>query len=33
MAATGLIEDTMQRQKSMAFVKTEDPTMNLCPQE
>ncbi len=33
MAEYGKIEDAMQRQKLIAFLKTEDPTVNLCPQE
>ena len=32
MASTGKIEDATQRQKLIAFLKTEDPTVNLCPQ-
>ena len=32
MATNGLIEDAMQRQKLIAFLETEDPTVNLCPQ-
>ncbi len=27
------IEDAVQRQQLIAFLKTEDPTVNLCPQE
>ena len=27
------IEDAEQRQHLIAFLKTEDPTVNLCPQE
>ena len=33
MATNGLIEDAMQRQKLIAFLETEDPTVNLCPQQ
>ncbi len=33
MATTGLIEDAKQRQQLIAFLETEDPTVNLCPQE
>ena len=33
MATTGIIEDAVQRQNLIAFLKTEDPTVNLCPQE
>ncbi len=33
MAVQGKIEDPAQRQKLIAFLKTEDPTVNLCPQE
>jgi len=33
MADNGKIEDAAQRQKLIAFLKTEDPTVNLCPQE
>ncbi len=32
MAVQGKIEDAAQRQKLIAFLKTEDPTVNLCPQ-
>lgn len=27
------IEDAVHRQQLIAFLKTEDPTVNLCPQE
>ena len=33
MAANGKVEDAEQRQHMIAFLKTEDPTVNLCPQE
>ncbi len=33
MAVQGKIEDPAHRQKLIAFLKTEDPTVNLCPQE
>ena len=33
MAANGKVEDAEQRQHLIAFLKTEDPTVNLCPQE
>ncbi len=33
MADNGKIEDAVQRQQLIAFLKTEDPTVNLCPQE
>ena len=33
MAVQGKIEDPAQRQKLISFLKTEDPTVNLCPQE
>ena len=33
MADNGKIEDAVQRQHLIAFLKTEDPTVNLCPQE
>ena len=33
MAVQGKIEDPAQRQKLIDFLKTEDPTVNLCPQE
>ncbi len=33
MASTGKIDDALQRQQLIAFLKTEDPTVNLCPQE
>ena len=33
MAVQGKIEDPTQRQKLIGFLKTEDPTVNLCPQE
>ena len=32
MAQTGKIDDAVQRQEVIAFLKTEDPTINLCPQ-
>ena len=32
MAVQGKIEGTAQRLKLIAFLKTEDPTVNLCPQ-
>ncbi len=32
MAAQGKIEDAVQRQDLIAFLETEDPTVNLCPQ-
>ena len=32
MATNGKIEDAGQRQQLIAFLKTEDPTVNLCPQ-
>jgi len=32
MAQTGKIDDPVQRQEVIAFLKTEDPTINLCPQ-
>ncbi len=31
MATDGKIADAAQRQKLIAFLKTEDPTVNLCP--
>ncbi len=31
--ATKGFEDAAQRRKLLAFLKTEDPTVNLCPQE
>lgn len=31
MAQTGKIDDAVQRQDVIAFLKTEDPTINLCP--
>ena len=33
MVENGKIEDAEQRQQLIAFLKTEDPTVNLCPQE
>ncbi len=33
MADNGKVEDAEQRQHLIAFLKTEDPTVNLCPQE
>ncbi len=32
MAVQGKIEDPGQRQDLIVFLKTEDPTVNLCPQ-
>ncbi len=32
MAVQGKIEDAAQRRKLIAFLDTEDPTVNLCPQ-
>ncbi len=32
MATNGKIDDAVQRQQLIAFLKTEDPTVNLCPQ-
>ena len=32
MAVQGKIEDAVQRQDLIAFLETEDPTVNLCPQ-
>jgi cytochrome c len=32
MATNGKIDDAAQRQQLIAFLKTEDPTVNLCPQ-
>ena len=31
MAVQGKIKDPAQRQKLIAFLKTADPTVNLCP--
>ena len=33
MADFGKIKDAEQRQQLIAFLKTEDPSVNLCPQE
>jgi cytochrome c len=33
MVDNGKIENAEQRQHLIAFLKTEDPTVNLCPQE
>ena len=33
MAVQGKIGDAAQRQNLIAFLRTEDPTVNLCPQE
>jgi len=32
MAQFGKIDDAEQRHQLIAFIKTEDPTINLCPQ-
>ncbi len=32
MARNGKIEDAAQRRQIIAFLKTEDPTVNICPQ-
>ncbi len=32
MATNGKIEDAEQRRQLIAFLKTADPTVNLCPQ-
>lgn len=32
MARNGKIDDPEQRRKVIAFLKTEDPTINICPQ-
>ena len=32
MAVQGKFEDAAQRRKLIAFLETEDPTVNLCPQ-
>jgi cytochrome c2 len=32
MATEGKIDDAEQRQEIIAFLKTEDPTINICPQ-
>ncbi len=32
MAKSGKIDDAVHRQEVIAFLKTEDPTINLCPQ-
>ena len=32
MAQTGKIDNVEQRQDVIAFLKTEDPTINLCPE-
>ncbi len=32
MAKSGKIDDAVQRQEVIAYLKTEDPTINLCPQ-
>ena len=33
MALNGKIDDAVQRRQIIAFLKTEDPTVNICPQE
>jgi hypothetical protein len=33
MAYDGKIEDPAERRQIIAFLATEDPTVNLCPQE
>ena len=32
MAFNGKVEDAVHRRKIIAFLKTEDPTVNICPQ-
>ena len=32
MAYNGKVEDAAHRRKIIAFLKTEDPTVNICPQ-
>lgn len=32
MASSGKIEDAAQRRQIIAFLKTEDPSINICPQ-
>ncbi|MEE9267586.1 MAG: c-type cytochrome [Gammaproteobacteria bacterium] len=32
MATNGKVEDPAQRRKLISFLKTEDPTINICPQ-
>ena len=32
MALNGKVEDAANRRKIIAFLKTEDPTVNICPQ-
>lgn len=32
MALNGKIEDPAQRRQIITFLKTEDPTINICPQ-
>ena len=32
MASAGRIEDPALRRKLISFLKTEDPTINICPQ-
>ena len=33
MALNGKIEDSAQRKNIIAFLKTEDPTVNICPRK
>ena len=33
MVENGKIENPAQRRNMIAFLKTEDPTINICPQE
>jgi len=33
MARNGKIVDSEQRRKILAFLKTEDPTVNICPKK
>lgn len=33
MARNGKIDDATRRRQLIAFLKTEDPTINICPQE
>jgi len=32
MALNGKVGDAVHRRKIIAFLKTEDPTVNICPQ-
>lgn len=33
MVSNGKIDDSVERRQIIAFLKTEDPSVNICPQE